>query len=44
MNRLEARIRQDQENQRKGCERYSMRKLGPKAMNSEVVRDSKAYI
>lgn len=44
MNRLEARIRQDQENQRKGCERYSMRKLKPKAVNSKVARDSKAYI
>jgi len=44
MNRLEARIRQYQENQRKGCERYSMRKLKPKAVNSKVARDSKAYI
>jgi hypothetical protein len=44
MNRLEARLRQDRENQRKGSERYSLRKLEPREVNSKVARDSKAYI
>jgi hypothetical protein len=44
MNRLEARLRQERENERKGSERYLLRKLEPKAVNSKVARDSKAYI
>jgi hypothetical protein len=42
MNRLEARLRQERENERKGSERYLLRKLEPKAVNSKVARDSKA--
>jgi hypothetical protein len=43
MNRLEARLRQDHENnQRNGSERYSLRKLEPKVVDSEAARGSKA--
>jgi hypothetical protein len=43
MNRLEARLRQDRENQRKGSNRYSLRKLEPKPVNSRVVRGQPSY-
>lgn len=43
MNRLESRLRQDRENERKGSERYSMRKLQPKVVNSRVVRGQPSY-
>jgi hypothetical protein len=42
MNRLEARLRQERESQRKGSDRYSLRKLESKAVNSEVARDNKS--
>ncbi|KAH8783762.1 hypothetical protein BGZ57DRAFT_885390 [Hyaloscypha finlandica] len=43
MNRLEARLRQDRENQRKGSNRYSLRKLEPKPVNTKVVRGQPSY-
>jgi len=43
MNRLEARLRQDRENQRKGSNRYSLRKLEPKLVNTKVVRGQPSY-
>jgi hypothetical protein len=43
MNHLEARLRYDGENQRKGSERYSLRKLEPRNVNSRVARGQPSY-
>jgi hypothetical protein len=43
VNRLESRLRQDLENLRKGSNRYLLRKLEPKPVNSRVVRGQPSY-